>query len=367
MNGAGGTADDSPHRDFFISYAKADRDWARWIAWQLEDFGYRVLIQEWDFVAGSNWMEGMQTGIRQSERTIAILSSQYLGSVHAQAAWEAAWSVDPRGQERKLFPIRIEKDCPCPFPLSHVVSADLFGCDEPAALRELQRHVSAIETGRAKPATAPVFPGSSGNVLRVTEAASEVLSESTGKISAPQLAGGSGHKSASFETRARTPGAISIRPRVVVALTGVIFLIITVVVMLPLFHGSAMGPETRVSRLVGPPPEVTSGQVSVTVGAVDVGPRSTAVEVSIANRALAALAVPGADALLAEAGHLDHHPVPGSTWPATVPANQTATGMIVFAEPVAAQSDRLSLTFLLPGYSPDSISVNDIRLRKNDH
>ena len=45
--------------DFFVSYAEADRGWAEWIAWQLEDFGFRVLLQAWDFVPGSNWISTM--------------------------------------------------------------------------------------------------------------------------------------------------------------------------------------------------------------------------------------------------------------------------------------------------------------------
>ena len=41
--------------DFFVSYTQADRAWAEWIAWQLEEDGYQVLIQAWDMVHGGNW------------------------------------------------------------------------------------------------------------------------------------------------------------------------------------------------------------------------------------------------------------------------------------------------------------------------
>src|SRR5216684_301367 len=41
--------------DFFVSYAQPDRAWAEWIAWQLEEGGYRVLIQAWDMVPGADW------------------------------------------------------------------------------------------------------------------------------------------------------------------------------------------------------------------------------------------------------------------------------------------------------------------------
>jgi TIR domain len=40
--------------DFFVSYTQADRAWAEWIAWILEEDRYRVLVQAWDFVPGSN-------------------------------------------------------------------------------------------------------------------------------------------------------------------------------------------------------------------------------------------------------------------------------------------------------------------------
>jgi hypothetical protein len=77
--------------DFFVSYTHADRAWAEWIAWQLEDDGYRVLIQAWDMVPGSNWTHRMQEGVRQASRTTAVLSVAYLDSVFATAEWEAAW------------------------------------------------------------------------------------------------------------------------------------------------------------------------------------------------------------------------------------------------------------------------------------
>src|SRR5260370_5998347 len=34
-------------KDFFISYHRADRAWAEWIAWQLEEEGYSGLLQVW--------------------------------------------------------------------------------------------------------------------------------------------------------------------------------------------------------------------------------------------------------------------------------------------------------------------------------
>ena len=67
--------------DFFVSYTQADRRWAEWIAWVLEEHGhYHVLVQAWDFGPGSNWIQEMQTGTRDATRTIAVLSDNYLAS-----------------------------------------------------------------------------------------------------------------------------------------------------------------------------------------------------------------------------------------------------------------------------------------------
>src|SRR4051812_38492869 len=42
-----GIAEDK--RDFFVSFNQADRAWATWIAWVLEEAGYSVFFQDWDF------------------------------------------------------------------------------------------------------------------------------------------------------------------------------------------------------------------------------------------------------------------------------------------------------------------------------
>src|SRR3954464_1679492 len=96
--------------DFFISYTQTDRAWAEWIAWQLEEDGHRVLIQAWDFVPGTNWIQSMQAGTELSTRTVAVLSEAYLASVFGGAEWQAAFAQDPTGSERKLLTVRVT-DC----------------------------------------------------------------------------------------------------------------------------------------------------------------------------------------------------------------------------------------------------------------
>jgi len=144
--------------DFFVSYTQADRAWAEWIAWILEEDGHKVLVQAWDFVPGSNWIQGMQVGAARAERTIAVLSPAYLESQFGAAEWQAAWASDPAGAQRKLLVTRV-KQCDRPGLLSGVVSVDLFGQPEAEVRARLRRMVSSAMAGRAKPGVEPVFPG----------------------------------------------------------------------------------------------------------------------------------------------------------------------------------------------------------------
>ncbi|CAI7975404.1 hypothetical protein FRAHR75_180016 [Frankia sp. Hr75.2] len=151
------TASSDPSWDFFVSYTAADRPWAEWISWQLEEAGYRVLVQAWDFVAGTNWQIRMQQGVQRAQRTVAVLSDAYLTSVYGQTEWQAAHAADPHGFGRKLLPVRVE-DCLRPGLLGAVVSIDLFNHDAHQAGRHLLDHVRHALAGRAKPTSPPGFP-----------------------------------------------------------------------------------------------------------------------------------------------------------------------------------------------------------------
>jgi hypothetical protein len=144
--------------DFFVSYTQADRAWAEWIAWELEEAGHRVLVQAWDFVPGSNWIQSMQEGAARADRTIAVLSPAYLDSDYAAAEWQVAWGQDPVARQRELLVVRVA-ECDRPGLLSGVVSIDVFAMAEAKAKARLRAMVAAAVSGRAKPAEPPRYPG----------------------------------------------------------------------------------------------------------------------------------------------------------------------------------------------------------------
>jgi hypothetical protein len=142
-------------KDFFISYTKADKNWAEWIAWYLEEAGYEVVIQAWDFRPGGNFVLDMQEAASGCDRTIAILSPDFLKSTFTAPEWAAAFAKDPTGKKSSLLPVRV-RDCNLEGLLGQIVYIDLVGLNENDAINTL---LKGVLRGRAKPSHAPGFPG----------------------------------------------------------------------------------------------------------------------------------------------------------------------------------------------------------------
>jgi hypothetical protein len=140
--------------DFFISYNKADREWAEWIAWQLEKKGFSTVLQAWDFRPGCNFVLEMQKATEDSERTIAVLSPDFLTSLFTQPEWAAAFVGDPTGEERKLLPVRV-RECKPGGLLKALSCIDLVDLNEEAAKNAL---LAGVKLERAKPSSPPPFP-----------------------------------------------------------------------------------------------------------------------------------------------------------------------------------------------------------------
>jgi hypothetical protein len=140
--------------DFFISYNRHDKQWAEWIAWQLENAGYTTIIQAWDFRPGANFVTDMQQAAMNSERTIAVLSQDYLASKFTQPEWSAAFARDPTGKEGLLLPVKV-RECDLKGLLPQIVYIDLTDLSSEQAAEEL---LAGVKRGRAKPLIEPKFP-----------------------------------------------------------------------------------------------------------------------------------------------------------------------------------------------------------------
>ncbi len=90
--------------DFFISHAGVDRRWAEWISWQLEEAGYRVILDAWDFKTGTSFVGAMEDAVSRAERTLVMASPAYFEANYTKPEWEAAFTQDSRGETGRPMP-----------------------------------------------------------------------------------------------------------------------------------------------------------------------------------------------------------------------------------------------------------------------
>ena len=91
----------SEKKHFFISYTQADRSWAEWIGWQLEEEKFSVILQAWDFAPGINFLESMDKALKTAERTLLVLTPAAVASKYVKMEWTAALN------ESQLVPVRV--------------------------------------------------------------------------------------------------------------------------------------------------------------------------------------------------------------------------------------------------------------------
>ncbi|MBA1340616.1 MAG: hypothetical protein C5S40_00570 [ANME-2 cluster archaeon] len=87
------------------------------------------MLQAWDFRPGSNFVLEMQRAASEAEKTIAILSRDYLDAFYTWPEWSAAFAMDPTGIEGTLLPVRVRK-CDLKGLLPTVIYIDLVNLDE---------------------------------------------------------------------------------------------------------------------------------------------------------------------------------------------------------------------------------------------
>lgn len=137
---------------FFVSYNGADRGLAEWIAWTLEDVGHKTVIQAWDFRPGGNFILEMQKASKDTDKTIVVLSEDYLGAEYTHPEWAAAFVDDPTSLSRKVIPVKV-RDCKPEGLLRPIISIDIVGLDKDAARKSI---LDGLKT-RLKPDVEPPF------------------------------------------------------------------------------------------------------------------------------------------------------------------------------------------------------------------
>ncbi len=136
--------------DFFISHAGRDTGWAEWLAWQLEQAGYRVELDVWDWAPGEDFVARMAAALERADRLLAVCTEAYFASAFGGAELRAAFARQAAGQ---IVPVVVE---PVSLPALYapLIRLDLTGLDEVAAVARLRARLAGD-----RPTVAPPFPG----------------------------------------------------------------------------------------------------------------------------------------------------------------------------------------------------------------
>lgn len=153
--------------DFYITHHKADSTWAEWVAWELEEAGYSVVIQTGDFRPGHGLAE---RAMAEAAHIIFLLSPDYLGSEYTTPEWAAALATSPGETGPRPLPVRVREVTPT-GPLGTLKYIDLVGLDEKDARDALLGDIRRVQPQPVRPAAATTsggagatFPGGPSNV-----------------------------------------------------------------------------------------------------------------------------------------------------------------------------------------------------------
>jgi TIR domain-containing protein/tetratricopeptide repeat protein len=137
--------------DFFVSHAGRDTAWAEWLAWQLQQAGYSVELDVWDWAPGEDFVTRMSAALERANRLLAVCTNAYFTSAFGGAELRAAFTA-PAGAAGRILPVLVEPVTLPPLyaPLIHV---DLTGLDEAAAAARLRARLTG-----GRPTAAPPFP-----------------------------------------------------------------------------------------------------------------------------------------------------------------------------------------------------------------
>jgi tetratricopeptide (TPR) repeat protein len=116
----------SERYDVFISYSHHDADWVLgWLLPRLKGAHLRTCIDVEDFDLGAPPLKEMERAVRESRKTVLVLTPRYLASEWTEFEAILTQTLDPGARRRRVIPILLET---CDLPLhirAMMVYADL--------------------------------------------------------------------------------------------------------------------------------------------------------------------------------------------------------------------------------------------------
>lgn len=144
-------------RDFFIMYTKADRSWAKWIAWELEEAKYSVILPPWYLHSQSNLEMELQKASAKAKRILIILSPDSLNTLNTQLIHITTLKTDTSNSQNSLLPIYV-RECGNEYRqiLYTMHYIDIVGEDELTARAIL---LASVQDEGIRQTIRPSFPG----------------------------------------------------------------------------------------------------------------------------------------------------------------------------------------------------------------
>jgi tetratricopeptide (TPR) repeat protein len=118
--------------DIFVSYTGSDRDWAFWIAKELEAFGHTPHVHEWEIASGDDIYAWMEQRHDAADHVLCVVSDEYLKAPYSTLERNAAlWQAAGKRPGFALF-VTV-KPSKLPTLADHIRRCELFGIPEDAA------------------------------------------------------------------------------------------------------------------------------------------------------------------------------------------------------------------------------------------
>jgi len=147
----GGPDQSAAEVDFFVSRRGATAAIAQEVADVLIAGGHTVLVQDYDILAGANFVAVMHDALKRCRHFIALLTRDYDVSPFTTAEWTNFYAAAAQsGGERRLILFRVEDFSPQGLLAAHVFT-DLVGVADAA---ERKRIILGAAEGRVSPAAA---------------------------------------------------------------------------------------------------------------------------------------------------------------------------------------------------------------------
>src|SRR3954447_26216463 len=137
--------------DFFISHAGRDTGWAEWLGWQLQQAGYTVELDVWDWAPGEDFVARMEAALESADRRLAVCTEAYFASAFGGAELRAAF-VRQAKAEGRIVPVLVEPVTLPPL-YAPLIPLALTGLEESAAAARLRPRVAGV-----RPTGPPPFP-----------------------------------------------------------------------------------------------------------------------------------------------------------------------------------------------------------------